>query len=61
MKKIFIKLHLKLRNSGYLTYLQLFPEKKYEFNSYRTQVCHLIQLIYQYYVAVKIQKTIDAL
>lgn len=53
--------YLKLRNSGYLTsYLQLFPEKKYEFNSYRTQVSHLIQLIYQYYVAVKIQKTIDA-
>ena len=53
--------YLKLRNSGYLTpFLQLFPEKQYEYSMYRKQVSQLIQLIYQYYVAVNIHKQIES-
>lgn len=51
--------YLGLRNSGYLTpYLELFPEKRFEYDNYRTRVQQLIQLIYQYYVSVYIQKQV---
>ena len=51
--------YLGLRNSGYLTpYLEIFPEKRFEYGNYRTRVQQLIQLIYQYYVSVYIQKQV---
>jgi len=49
--------YLTLRNSGHLTsYLKLFPEKRFEFEKYRTKVHTITQLIYQYYCKVFIHK-----
>ena len=50
--------YLIIRNSGYLTnYLQLFPEKRFEFDKYRKKLHLFTELLYKYYVSVFIKKT----
>ena len=52
--------YLTLRNSGHLvSYLQLFPEKRYEFDIYRTKVQQLTQMLYEWYRGVFVQKQLD--
>jgi len=52
--------YITLRNSGHLTsYLQLFPEMRFEFDKYRKKVHSLTQLLYQYYVNVHIKKQLE--
>jgi len=52
--------YLTLRNSGHLTnYLQLFPEKRFEFEEYRKKVHSITQLLHQCYTNVFIHKEID--
>ena len=52
--------YLLLRKSGYLTnYLKYFPEKRFEFDTYRNKLHSLTNLIYKYYLNVFIHKQID--
>jgi len=52
--------YLTLRNSGHLTsYLKLFPEKRFEFDTFRKTVHNITQLLHQYYVSVFIHKEVD--
>jgi len=52
--------YLILRNSGHLTnFLQLLPEKRFEFEGYRKTVHNITQLLHQYYTNVFIHKEID--
>lgn len=52
--------YLVLRNSGHLTnYLKLFPEYRFEFESYRKKVHSITQLLHQYYVSVFIHKEVE--
>ena len=52
--------YLMLRKSGHLTsYLQLFPESRFEFDDYRKKLHQLTKIIYNYYINVFIKKTID--
>jgi hypothetical protein len=49
--------YLIIRNSGHLTnYLQLFPEKRFEFDKYRKKLHLFTELLYKYYVSVFIKK-----
>ena len=52
--------YLKLRNSGHLTqYLRYFPEQRFEYDKYRNKLHQISKLLYQCYVSVFIQKSIN--
>ena len=52
--------YLVLRNSGHLSnYLKLFPEYRFQFETYRNKVHSITQLLHQYYIAVFIKKEVD--
>lgn len=52
--------YLTLRNSGNLTqYLQYFPEQRFKYDNYRRKLHTITKLLYQLYISVFIQKTID--
>ena len=52
--------YLVLRNSGHLSnYLKLFPEYRFQFETYRNKVHSITQLLHQYYIAVFVKKEVD--
>lgn len=52
--------YLILRNSGYLTqYLKMFPEYRFEFNTYRNRLHDITKQLYEYYKHVFISKDLE--
>lgn len=52
--------YLILRNSGNLvSYLKLFPEKRYEFDTFRTKIQQLCQSLYDWYRGVFVTKELE--
>ena len=52
--------YITLRNSGFLTsYLNIFPDMRFEFDKYRKKIYTLTQLLYKYYVNVNIKKQLE--
>lgn len=52
--------YITLRNSGHLpSYLDVFPEMRFEFDKYRKKIHSLTQLLYQYYVSIHIKKQLE--